>query len=745
MSASATNSRAASREPIRDFLSGDGELGALLRDYPWDTSPLGPPESWPQSLKMAIRIMLTSRQPIWIGWGEDLKFFYNDPYKSIIGGKHPWALARPTREVWSEIWPQIGPMLDTALGGDEGTYVESQLLIMERNGYPEETYYTYSYSPIPNDDGTVGGIFCANSEDTQRVIGERQLALLKDLAADAGHARNWREACARSALALERNPHDLPFAMIYIAERGAPSAELAGASGIAPGHPAAPETIAVNGASPWPIGEVLQRQSVRVVSNLETRFGADIPAGPWPHPPTQAAIIPVLPTGDTGRAGVLVVGLNRFRLFDDNYRGFLGLAAGQIAAAIANAQAYEEERRRAEALAELDRAKTAFFSNVSHEFRTPLTLMLGPIEDMLQDSAGALLPPSIGHRLETAHRNSLRLLKLVNSLLDFSRIEAGRIGRELRAGRPGAADRGTGVQLRVGDRAGRARSGDPLRGAAGARLCRSRHVGEDRPQSPVERVQVHLRGRDRGRAREFAGSRSAVLVVRDTGVGIPQSELPRLFERFHRIEGQKSRSFEGSGIGLALVQELVKLHGGTDRGRERGGQGRRLHDRHSVRDAVTSPRTRSASRARASRRRCAPAPSSRRRCAGCRTTRTRTTRRTIAPTNSGDFYLQGRTAGARILVADDNADMRAYVRRLLGSRWQVETVVGRRGGAGGDAGAQARSGADRRHDAAPRRLRPLERSAQRSRVARACPSSCFRRAPAKRRGWKAWTPRPTTT
>ncbi len=123
MSASA-NGEAASREFGRDFLSGGGELGELLRNYPWDTTALGPPENWPQSLKMAIRIMLTSRQPIWIGWGEELTYFYNDAYKSIIGGKHPWALTRPTREVWSEIWPQIAPMLDTALGGDEGTYVE---------------------------------------------------------------------------------------------------------------------------------------------------------------------------------------------------------------------------------------------------------------------------------------------------------------------------------------------------------------------------------------------------------------------------------------------------------------------------------------------------------------------------------------------------------------------------------------------------------------------------------------------
>jgi hypothetical protein len=194
------------------FLSGGGELGELIRGFDWSATPLGTPEFWPQNLRMALRIMLTSRQPMWIGWGEDLIYFYNDPYKSIIGGKHPWALGRPATQVWREIWNDIGPMLDTAMTGDQGTYVEAQLLIMERNGYPEETYYTFSYSPIPNDDGTVGGIICANSDDTQRVIGERRLALLQDLAADTTHARSWQEACERSAAALPTDARDIPFA-----------------------------------------------------------------------------------------------------------------------------------------------------------------------------------------------------------------------------------------------------------------------------------------------------------------------------------------------------------------------------------------------------------------------------------------------------------------------------------------------------------------------------------------------------
>src|ERR1700742_353901 len=198
-------------------MRGGGELGALMRQFAWEKTPLGRPGGWPRSLKTAIRIMLTSRQPIWIGWGSELHYFYNDAYKSIIGGKHPWALGRPISEVWREIWGDISPLLDTAMRGQEGTYVEAQLLIMERNGYPEETYYTFSYSPIPNDDGTVGGIICANSDDTQRVIGERQLTLLRDLAAGTQHARSWQEVCTRSAAAIG-DTRDLPFAAIYIAE-----------------------------------------------------------------------------------------------------------------------------------------------------------------------------------------------------------------------------------------------------------------------------------------------------------------------------------------------------------------------------------------------------------------------------------------------------------------------------------------------------------------------------------------------
>ncbi len=553
--------RETSSRRLPDFLSGGGELGALIRAYPWESTALGPPDEWPQSLRVAIRIMLTSRQPFWIGWGEDLIFFYNDAYKSIIGGKHPEALGRPTKEVWREIWSDIAPMLETAMSGDQGTYVESQLLIMERYGYPEETYYTFSYSPIPNDDGSVGGIICANSDDTQRVIGERQLALLRDLGAKSAAARSWREACELSAQALSTNARDLPFALIYVAEPESDRLSLAATVGIDAGHPAAPRSVESASAAGWPFVDVLRKRDMRLVSELETITDAPFPSGAWDHPPSQAALVPILPTGETGRSGVLVAGLNPFRVFNEDYRSFLSLVASQIASTIANAQAYEEERRRSEALAEIDRAKTAFFANVSHEFRTPLTLMLGPLEESL--ARADALPADERERITAAHRNALRLLKLVNTLLDFSRIEAGRVQAQYRPVDLAALTEEFASNFRsVVERAGlqfqvRCR-----------RMPQKAYVDPDMWEKIVLNLisnafKFTFAGEIVVETRTSPEGSHAELTVRDTGTGIPEHELPHLFERFRRIEGAKGRSFEGSGIGLALVQELVKLHHGT--------------------------------------------------------------------------------------------------------------------------------------------------------------------------------------
>jgi signal transduction histidine kinase/DNA-binding response OmpR family regulator len=648
-----------------NFLAGGGEMGALIRAHDWKSTPLGAPEGWPQSLKTAVRIMLTSRQPIWIGWGPDLIYLYNDPYKSIIGGKHPWALGRPTSEVWREIWPDIGPMLATAMGGLEGTYVEEQLLIMERHGYAEETYYTFSYSPIPGDDGRPGGIICANTDDTQRVIGDRQLKLLRELAAQTADARSWGEACERSMAALAADPHDVTFALLYVIPPSGEAARLCSARGLPAGHPAAPDSLRLEDLAPWPIASAVSGHEPVVVEDLASVLGQDAPRGAWDRPSGRAAVLSIPASGETGRGGVLIVGLNPYRLFDDGYRGFLGLAAGQIAAAMANADAYEEERRRAEALAELDRAKTTFFSNVSHEFRTPLTLMLGPLEELLAKSDA---DPEIRSQVELAHRNGARLLRLVNSLLDFSRIEAGRVT---------AIYQPTDLAAFSGEVASSFRSAIEKAGLRLLLNCQPLPEPIYVDRDMWEKVLLNLlsnafkfthEGEIEVQVGPTTDVRGAVVRVRDTGIGIPPEEMPKLFERFHRIEGAQGRSFEGSGIGLALVQELVRLHGGEITAESAPGEGTTFEVRlpfgaaHLPAEHVREEVAPASGGARAHEYveealRWLPEVAPQLEAAGELST---AGLGAIAPDAAGDTG-----AGRRVLLADDNHDMRAYVCRLL--------------------------------------------------------------------------------
>jgi PAS domain S-box-containing protein len=685
---------------VSDFLSGGGEMGSRMRAFDWSASPLGPARRWPQSLKTAVRIMLTSRQPMFVWWGEELINLYNDAYKAIVGGKHPEALGQPASHVWREIWDQVAPRAESAMSKNEGTYDESLLLIMERYGYPEETYYTFSYSPVPNDQGGTGGIICANTDDTQRIIGERQLALLRELAASTADARTFDDACALSASCLQTNPYDLPFAMIYLIDAEQQNVEVAETSGIARGHRAVPEVASLANDSLWPFAEVVRTHEIALVSNLQSAFDS-LPAGAWERPPHQAAIVPIAPAGQTGKAGILVAGLNPFRLFDDRYRGFIELVAAQIAASIANAQAYEEERRRAEALAELDRAKTLFFSNISHEFRTPLTLMLGPLEDILAGDDGRL-PHEDRERAEVAHRNSMRLLKLVNTLLDFSRIEVGRVQ---------ASYEPVDLSALTADLASVFRSAIER---AGMRLV------IDCPPLPEpvyidramwEKIVLNLlsnafkftfEGQIEVRLR--ATGDAAELSVRDTGIGIPAEEIAHLFERFHRVQGARGRTYEGTGIGLALVQELTKLHGGAVRVESVYGQGSAF-----ILTIPFGPAHLPADRIEAERPPASMAPGANayveealrwlpepgvwgrepewgpgaggqepgKDCRLAESSSDDATSTVSCPTPGPRPPAQARLPGPRplVLLADDNADMRDYVRRLLRASYEVEAVA----------------------------------------------------------------------
>ncbi len=635
------------------LLAGGGELGALMRSIDWSRTSLGPIEVWPQALRTSVRIMLTSRQPMFVWWGDELVNLYNDAYRSIVGGKHPQALGQPASVVWAEIWDQVEPRAKSAMSANEGTYDEALLLIMERNGYREETYYTFSYSPVPSDTGEAGGILCANTDDTQRIIGARQLALLRELAAGTTDARTIDEVCVRTIQSLETDPRDLPFALLYLQDATG-RMTLEGCAGVSVVHP----------ASFWPFEQVLRTHAPVLVTNL-TSLGS-LPNGAWDRPPHQAVALPIAPSGRTGRAGVLVAGLNPYRLFDDGYQGFLGLVSGQIAAAIANAHAYEEERRRAEALAELDRAKTTFFSNVSHEFRTPLTLMLGPLEELLARDELLASPQDGENRalVQVAYRNGLRLLKLVNSLLDFARIEAGRVQADYQP---------TDLAAFTADLASSFRSATEKAGLSLIVRCpplpQPVYVDRDMWEKVVLNLisnafKFTFEGEIAVKLEPSAGGSAAKLTVRDTGAGIPLEEMPRLFERFHRVEGARGRTHEGTGIGLALVQELVKLHGGSIFVESELGQGSTFTVQVPFGAAHLVPERVGTASEVASRAASSEA---------------------YVDEALGWLEPKGRAPAfdapakpdirGRVLLADDNADMRDYVRRLLSSHFDVESVA----------------------------------------------------------------------
>lgn len=535
-------------------------MSQRIRSHDWSRTPLGPIDSWPNSLKTAVSICLNSRFPMVIWWGRELVLLYNEGWRPILGeNKDRIALGSPGRVVWAEVWDVLGPMFSQVLDEGKATWSDDGLLLVNRYGYTEEAYFTWSYSPIRSESGTIDGAFTAVTETTARVIGERRLRTLRELLERTfEQARTPEQACHAAAETLARNKYDIPFALIYLLDDAGKRARLIEAVGIEAGSPPAPSEIAVDGESaPWGLGEALSTGHFQPVQELDTKFGP-LTAGAWEDDFTREAV--VIPLAKAGvqdlPAGFLIAGISPRIRFDEKYRDFLELAAGHVATAIANARALEEERRRAETLAELDRAKTTFFSNISHELRTPLTLMLGPTEDAV------LLSRSLtGADLDLVHRNEIRLLKLVNTLLDFSRIEAGRVQASFEPTDLGAFT----AELASVFRSAIERAGLRLTINC-ARLDHPIYLDREMWEKVVLNLLSNaLKCTFEGEISVSvqSGSDVARVVISDTGTGIPSEQLPRLFERFHRIEGARRRTHEGSGIGLALVQELVKMHCGV--------------------------------------------------------------------------------------------------------------------------------------------------------------------------------------
>ncbi len=304
---------------------------------------------------------------MWLGWGPDLAFFYNDAYRPTLGIKHPAALAMPTKVLWREIWDDIKGRIENVYEKGESTWDRALLLILERSGYPEETYHTFSYSPLLGDNGRIEGVFCAVSEETDRVLSERRLAALNDLAERLAAADLRHSVIEAACESLEAARHDLPFSLLYLFDESG-HARRACHAGIPEAHRLASVHIAPGDATPWAMHRILAGDP-HIQCPLES-FD-DVPHGPWARPAPGALVVPLAAQGSTRPAGFLVSGLSPFRRLDDDHIGFVKLMAGQIAASLANADAFEARTAERDRMHELFKQAPSFMcvlSGADHVF-----------------------------------------------------------------------------------------------------------------------------------------------------------------------------------------------------------------------------------------------------------------------------------------------------------------------------------------------------------------------------------------
>ncbi|MBC7382430.1 MAG: PAS domain-containing protein [Bacteroidia bacterium] len=543
-----------------DFFSGGGEMGELIRSKDWSKTPLGSPDTWPQSLRTAVSICIASNFPICISWGPHQVQIYNDGYWPITGDMHPKSMGQNFKECWHSAWPVIGQAFEEAsLGATR--FLETQRIFLDRYGYLEETFFTFSFSPILDESGNVGGLFHPVIDQTQQTLAERRLIILPALANHTVNAINVEEATSLIMDCLKDFELDLPFVLLYSIAADGKEAYLAGSVGVEKDSHLAPSKINIkeHALKSWPFIEVIQNGKVVQVDELAEIFGT-FNCGPYPEPPRQALVFPVIIPSAAHNKYFVIAGVSSRRRLDEKYLLFYELLSATITNVLTKAKAYEEEKKKAEALAEIDKAKTVFFSNISHEFRTPLTLMLSPLEELLNQKKNNFSESEKGN-IETAHRNAMRLLKLVNTLLDFSRIESGRQQAIFSLVDIVALTKNLASNFRsVIEKA------DLKLIVKADSIIQPVYVDKQMWEKIVFNLlsnafKYTLKGNIM--VELSAENDFVVLKVKDTGVGIPVKELPKMFERFHRVQNVTGRTHEGTGIGLSLIKELVQMHHGS--------------------------------------------------------------------------------------------------------------------------------------------------------------------------------------
>ncbi|MDP9799423.1 PAS domain S-box-containing protein [Catenuloplanes nepalensis] len=643
-------------EAARELFAGPGPARARLRTMDWSATALGAVSGWPAERRELVRLVLASPLPMLLALGPEQIQIANDAHAPRVAD--PSMQGAPARDTPARDREAGASHIDRLLTTGEPWWYEDRLIESVRDGRRDEAYFTGSCTPV-FEGGVVAGYLGMSVETTERVLAQRRLTVLHALTRLAGADRD--DVLQEVGDALGENPRDLPFALVYL-DDGTPArtAGLAVAVGVEAEGATAPRTIPSAGGHPlWPVGQVLTGGRPALVDDLRARL-PELHAGPWPETSEEALVLPLPGVADGPPVGVLIAGLSPRLALDAPYRSFLELAAGQIAVALAEAGARDLERQRLERLADLDRAKTEFYSNVSHEFRTPLTLMLGPLDEAVRRAGD--LPDEVATELQVAQRNARRLLRMVGTLLDFSEVDAGRL------------------RARFIDTDLAALTGEIAAMFRGAAEAAGLELTVDAPALPRpvrvdpemwEKIVSNLLSN----ALKFTWTGGvgltlralpmhAELVVRDTGVGIPRDQLTHLFKRFHRVPQTRGRTHEGSGIGLALVDELVRRHHGRVRVTSSADAGTTvtvwipLGGRRVTDPGATAPRTGEVAAAMAHE------------ALQWDARRNQATLGLEEPGEPRDLPA-GRMAGARVLVVDDNADMRDYLTRLLGFTWHV--------------------------------------------------------------------------
>lgn len=649
------------RQAGETLFAGGGATGALLHTIDWSRTPPGRILSWDPALRVTVRNLLSSPQPLALFWGKELLQIYNDAYGLLLCDAHPRLLGQGISDSWQEGADLLLPLIEQVRSTSRAVERADQRFPIYQHGIPLEEYATISVSPIRDELGSIGGFLLSVQRTTDQHVSERRLHTLSELGGVKARVSSVQLAYEAAAHVLANNRIDFPFVLLYRFDETRQQALLSGITGLKAGGPASPEALTLDSqnAIPWPLDWLARTDKTVRIDQLSQR----LPGFSFPEQAQTAFLLPLSILPDAPPIGCAVLGVHPRALLDPTYYTFLDRVARQIAQNVQTALQLEEARQRAEALTELHRVKAEFFSNISHEFRTPLTLLLGPLEELLSGTYETL-STSQRAAVELAHRNGVRLLKQVNTLLDFSRLEAGRMRTHLEPVDLAAltADLASGFR--------------PAIERAGLRLI------VDCPPLPEpvlvdsemwEKIVLNLLSN----ALKFtlAGEIAVRLSLRtyhveltisDTGIGIDKIHLPHLFERFYRVPGSSGRTSEGSGIGLALVDELVRQHYGAIRVESQPHEGSLFK--------VWLPRKPSFIQEEA---------------VSAFSTRTGVVPFTEEASQwiqdeldqlSGELLpsvepLSAPRPDARVLVADDNADMRGYLCRLLSRYWKVETVA----------------------------------------------------------------------